>query len=259
VLIADDCVSVCNAVESILRQNFVSIKLVAKTDSVNDTIDALYKYMPDIAILDIHLYGGTAIEIVKRTCDLDYKIIFMSAYQEYALEDIRMASIDFVYKPIDVGELIVTVDQVISNLVEDGYCKKIQTFFNNTISKQEDKNIVLKSSEDITSVKISDIVCGESLFGKSRFYFVARKTIEIASPLRRYESILQSYLFYRCHTKYVINLSQVQRIDISAQHVIMSNGMAIPSDSRRFNGLIKKMQQVAAKDLSIITAYRLGN
>ncbi len=257
VLIADDNYSVCNAIETILNQNFVSINIVAKTDSVQDTIDSLYRIKPDIAILDIHLYGGTAIEVVKRTRDLDYKVIFMSAYQEYALEDIRIASIDFIYKPLDISELIVTVDQVIAGLVEEGYNKKIQTFFNNADITAEDKHIVLKLYNKITSVPISDIVCGESFYGKSRFYFVTRKTIEIASPLRRYEAMLQSYNFYRCHTQHVINLNQVRKMDMAAQVVFMSNGMAIPADSRRFDGLMQKLQKMAAKDLSVTTSYRM--
>ncbi|GAF04779.1 LytR/AlgR family response regulator transcription factor [Saccharicrinis fermentans] len=258
VLIADDDYRVCDAIEKILTQNFSAIEIVASSDSVDNTVDSLYRVHPQIAILDIHLIGGTAMEVIKRTPDLDYKVIFMSAYQEYALEDIRFASIDFIYKPLDINELIVTVDQVIVELIEQGYEKKIQTLFNNSSNPGSHKQIILKSSDSITSVSISDIICGESLYGKSRFHFAKNKPLETNKPLRRYESMLQSYQFYRCHTQFMINLNHVHKIDYLSQTVLMSNGMSIPADTRRFDGLKQKLQDIIAKDLSLATSYRIS-
>ena len=257
VLIADDDSRVCGVVEKILNQNFVSVEVVARTDSVRNTIEALYLTKPHIAILDIHLYGGTAMEVVKETCDLDYKVIFMSAYQEYALEDIRFASIDFIYKPLDVNELIVTVDQVISGMVEEGYVQKIRTLFSNAEFEAENKQLVLNADSGIIPVAIHDIVCGESLFGRSRFYFRARKTIETSRPLRRYEAMLGRYMFCRCHMQFMINLCHVDRIDYETQVVLMNNGMTVPIDARRFAGLRRQMNKVMARDLSFTASYRL--
>ncbi|WP_075591031.1 LytR/AlgR family response regulator transcription factor [Labilibacter marinus] len=257
VLIADDDSKVCNALETILKQNFVSIEVVAKTDSVDQTIDSLNELKPQIAILDIHLLGGTAIEVIKQTSHLDYKVVFMSAYQEYALEDIRFAQIPFIYKPFDINELIVTIDQAIADLMDVGYETKIQTFFKNSEIDNKDKQIVLNTDSGITSVLIHDIVCGESMFGRSRFYFIAQKSVETARPLRRYESMLQSYLFYRCHTQFVINLNHVVKFEYEAKVVLMSNGMAIPVDARRFDGLKRRLSQVVAEDLSATPCYKM--
>ncbi|WP_430933542.1 LytR/AlgR family response regulator transcription factor [Saccharicrinis sp. 156] len=258
VLIADDDFRVRDAIERILAQNFTSIDIVALSDTVNNTVDSLYRVKPHIAILNIHLIGGTALDVIKKSSDLDYKVIFMSTYQEYALEDIRFASIDFIYKPLDISEFIVTVDQVISSLVEEGYHKKIQTLFTNTKIGHHQKQIILKSSDRITSVSISDIICGESLYGKSKFHFASQKAIETSKPLRRYEAMLQSYMFYRCHMQFMVNLNHVRKVDFASQTVLMSNGMAIPADTRRIDGLKQKLQRLVAKDLSLTTSYRMA-
>lgn len=257
VLIADDDSKICNAIERILTQNFLSIEVVAITDSVDKTIERLNELKPHIAILDIHLLGGTAIEVIQQTCNLEYKIVFMSTYQEYALEDIRFAQIDFIYKPIDINELLTTIDLAISALVEDGYDTKIKTLFNNTNIDTKDKQIVLNTDKGVTSVLIHDIVCGESMFGRSRFYFVAQKSIETGRPLRRYESMLQSYLFYRCHTQFVINLNHIIKFEYEAKVLLMSNGMAIPVDNRRFEGLKRRLSQVVAEDLALTPCYKV--
>lgn len=253
VLLADDDDSIIKVIEHILNQNFDSIEVVAHTNSVESTIEALYEKRPHVAILDIHLIGGTAIEVVKNTSDLDYKVIFMSAYQEYALDDIRFSSIDFIYKPLDISEFLMVVEQVISSLVEDGYKEKIQTFFKNTDKKRESKQIVFKTRSNIMSVAIGDIICGESIYGGSRFYFHSQKEIEISQPLRRYESMLQAYRFYRCHSHYIINMKQIQKIDFSSQNVIMSNGQVVPVELRKLE-VLKSLLKNVERDISVFSS-----
>jgi len=159
----------------------------------------------------------------------------MSAYQEFALDDIRFASIDFVYKPLDISELLVVVDQVISSLVEEGYKKKMNTFFKNTNKARGGKDIVFKTRSGIVSVPIGDIICGKSDYGASRFYFFNRASIVINQPLRRYESMLQAYSFYRCEPHYIINLNQIDKLDYESRSVLMNNAQLIPVDYKRLD------------------------
>ncbi len=233
ILLADDDHNIRNTIEKILIQNFVSMKIIAKTDSVENTITALNKYKPDVAILDIHLIGGTSIEVLKKTAHLNYKVIFMSAYQEYALDDIRFASIDFIYKPLDISELLITVDNVITTLLEEGYKKKMQTLFSNTNNLSKNKYIIFKTKSQIISVHISDIIYGESHYSLSNFELNSGQQINIKEPLRRYESMLQSYNFFRCHPLYIVNIDHIINIDYSAGKLILTNNLTIPFEERR--------------------------
>ncbi len=237
VLLADDDHRIRSAIQTILVQNFNSIQIVAKTDSVQNTIEALNIYKPDIAILDIHLNNGTAIEILKKTSHLGYKVIFMSAYQEYALDDIRFASIDFIYKPLDISELLITVDNVITEFVEEGYKKKMQTFFNNTDYRNEEKQIIFKTKTQILSIPISTIIYGESHYSLSYFVLKTGKQIEIKEPLRRYESMLQSYNFFRCHPIFIVNINHIQAIDYSTNLLTLTNYLTIPFEKKRMGTL----------------------
>ena len=237
VLLADDDHRIRNAIQTILVQNFISIQIVAKTDSLQNTIEALNTYKPDIAILDIHLINGTAIEVLKKTSHLNYKVIFMSAYQEYALDDIRFASIDFIYKPLDISELLITVDNVITELVEEGYKKKMQTFFNNTDYRNEEKQIIFKTKSQILSIPISTIIYGESHYSLSYFALETGKQIEIKEPLRRYESMLQSYNFFRCHPLYIVNINHILAVDYSTNILTLTNHLTIPFEKKRMGTL----------------------
>ncbi len=244
ILIADDDYRICEAIEKILYENFITVEVVAQTNSVENTIAALNEVKPHIAILDIHLIGGTAIEVFRQTSHLNYKVIFMSAYQEYILDNIRFASIDFIYKPLDINDLIVAVDQVISSLVEEGYRKKIEAFFNNTDTEEKAKEIVFKTNNSLLKARIDDIICGESIYGGSRFHFNSIKPIETSKPLRRYEAMLQSYLFYRCHSHYVINLNHINHLDFMSQTILLSNGMSIQLEKRKMEGLTKRLEKL---------------
>ncbi|MCW3806750.1 LytR/AlgR family response regulator transcription factor [Plebeiibacterium marinum] len=233
ILIADVDIRIRTAIEKILVENFGNIKIIAQTDTVEDTIKALYFHKPQIALLDIHLFGGTAIEVVRQTFDLDYKVIFMSAYQEYALDDIRFASIDFIYKPLDISELLIVVDNVITSLVEEGYKKKMQAFFENTSNPNNPKHIVFKTKSQIFSVAISNIVFGESNYSKSDFTLKTGKLINTKEPLRRYESMLQHYGFIRCHPRYIVNINHIKDVNYNTLCLMLTNNNKIPFEEKR--------------------------
>ncbi len=235
VLLADDDCKIRAAIEKILMQNFNQIEIIAKTSSVQGTVDALCKFKPEIAILDIHLLGGTAIEVVKHTTELNYKVIFMSAYQEFSLDDIKLSSIDFIYKPIDISELLLTFDNVILSLKDDDYKRKMQTFFKNTV--EAEKQIVFRTSKKILSVAIKDIIYGESNYSVSHFYTTNNEIIEINQPLRHYESMLHDYHFVRCHPHLLVNLKHIKRIDYETGILLLSNKERIPFEMRRLQNI----------------------
>ncbi len=240
ILLADDDCRIRNAIEKILVQNFSNINIVAKTESVEQTILAIKKHKPQIAILDIHLIGGTSIDVVKQTKDFNYKVIFMSAYQEYALDDIRFASIDFIYKPLDISELLITVDNVISTLIEEGYKTKMQTFFNNSSCFSNQKQIIFKTQTEIISIPICDIIYGESNYSKSIFYLTSGELIKIKEPLRRYESMLYSYDFVRCHPLFIVNTNHIHHIDYDSMRLLLTNKLTIPCEARKVDHILEQ-------------------
>jgi len=252
ILIADEDCRMLNSIECILNQNFVSVEVVAKTRCVESTISAIVELCPSVVILAIHLKGGTALEVVRNTNDQDFKVIFMSTYQEYALDDIRFSSIDFFYKPLDISEFLMVVDLVISNLIEVGYKEKLQIFLRNTDKEKESKQIVFKTRSKIISVVIGDIIYGRSIYGGSCFYFDSQQEVEISQPLREYESMLHEYMFYRCHSHYIINLRQIQTIDFSSQNVIMNNGQLVPIELRKIEILESLLREV---ETSVSVSY----
>ncbi len=248
ILLADDDLRIRSAIEKILYQNFSNINIVATTDSVDQTILAIKENKPQIAILDIHLNGGTALQVLKQTRDYDYKVIFMSAYQEYALDDIRFASIDFIYKPLDISELLITVDNVISTLIEEGYKKKMQTFFNNSTSLSSQKQIIFKTKTKIISVPICNIIYGESNYSQSNFYLSSEDQIKIKEPLRRYESMLDTYNFVRCHPLYIVNIKHIKQIDYNAMELLLTNNHTIPVEPRKIDYIIEQQSYQELKE-----------
>ncbi len=253
ILLADDDCRIRNAIKKILILNFSNINIIAQTVSVAETILAIKKYKPQIAILDIHLKGGTSIEVLKQTKNYNYKVIFMSAYQEYALDDIRFASIDFIYKPLDISELLITVDNVISTLIEEDYKTKMQTFFNNSKSFNSQKQIIFKTKTKIFSVPISNIIYGESNFSQSNFFLTSGEQIKIKEPLRRYESMLYSYNFVRCHPIYIVNTNHIQHIDCESMRLLLTNKLSIPVENRKINQISK---QFSNKNHDEIISYK---
>jgi len=252
VLIADDDFRVRKVVENILHQHFPRLKVIAQTDDVESTISAINSLKPEIAILDLHLFGGTAFDVVKNLVWKNFQLILISAYQDCFLNNIRLAGIDFVYKPLDVGELIVSVDKLVSGskINKEEYYKKIVALDNNFNEHTEDKEIVFQVDTELLHVPVSELVCGKSNMSSSKFFFQKHKTINIHQPLRRFEPMLADEGFFRCHSLYIVNYNKIQNINYEIMHLEMSNGMLIPFEMRRLEkytspkSVVKKLSRV---------------
>lgn len=146
IIVEDDSYN-SRAVEAIINNHFQEITIVAKATNVSDGLAAIEALHPDLLILDIHLTDGTSFDILRQSIYKNYKVVFMSAYHEYALEALKFSAIDFVFKPFDVNELVVAIDKAIDELQDESYPLKIKTLFENIDYQHKNKKVVLQGKK----------------------------------------------------------------------------------------------------------------
>ena len=141
-----------------------------------------------------------------RAINRDFKIIFITAHEEYALEAIKYRAIDYVLKPIRVNEIVnaitkamKTVGHRYSSMVFEAY----QTKDNNYLKQ---KKIILKTMNSIYSVNVNDIIRLESDGNYSKFFLNNGQKILVSNILKEYEELLHEYGFFRTHQSHLINL-----------------------------------------------------
>ncbi len=244
-LIVEDDLYNQAAVVQIVENHFQEIRIVDKVISVADGLKAIEKHQPDLLILDIHLVDGTSFDIIRQCEYKDFKIVFMSAYQEYALEALQYSAVEFVFKPFDVNELVVAIDKAIDEIQDDNYPLKLNALFNNIDYQSKSKKVVIQGRNKIKVCDVNEIIWAKAIVGGANFYFEDGSYFFACKPLRRYEAILSSHTFFRCHPHYLINLLRIKEINLELKRIRLSNDDEVVYEDRRYPQLINALKQPA--------------
>lgn len=213
-----------------------NVEVIAQAEDVASGIDAIKNNKPDLVFLDIRMPDGTGFDLVRQIKPVDFKIIFITAYEEYAIKAFKFSAIDYLLKPIDPEELIQAVEKMSNAVTAENMNSKINDFFtylDHVGKNTNDKKIILKTFENIYVVDINNIVSIESDMNYSRFYLIDGEKIIVSRSIKEYEEMLQGYNFYRIHQSYIVNLNYIKVYNREENHCIMSDGSKIPVSYRK--------------------------
>ena len=108
-IIVDDELGARESLSKMVEKNCKNIEIVAKADSMISAYDAISKFQPDLVFLDIEMPNGNAFDLLEKFKEIDFDIIFTTAYDHYAIKAIKFSVIDYILKPVDSEELIQAV------------------------------------------------------------------------------------------------------------------------------------------------------
>ncbi len=191
----------------------------------------LKEYQPDVIFLDIHLPGMTGFDFLESLQQIP-KIIFTTAYDQYAIKSFDYNAVDYILKPIKKQRLEKAIEKL--NLHEAPVKSERLDFPN--------QQVFIRDGEKCWFVKINDIRLFESIGNYSRVYFDDNKPM-IQRSLNYLESVLDSSIFFRINRKQIINLNFIEKLDTwfrGKLKVTMHTGEELEVSRRRSNK-IKEM------------------
>ena len=239
VLIAEDDPFTARIVEQMLKSNFPEYIVTGKTKSVKDSLTNIKLNSPNLVILDIQLEDGTAFELLQQVELFDFKIIFMSANHSWVEKSMQFAAVNFLFKPFDENDFVVALEKTMETYKDDSYKQCLDVMLSNIKSNPNDWKLVLSKDNEPIAVSIKDIVYGESVSGGSNFKIDNNEVHKISKPLRRYETLLSPYAFFRCHPRYVVNIRKIAKIDSDSLEIELFTGEKIPYEKWRQDNLMK--------------------
>lgn len=244
-IIIDDEAPVRELISNII-ENFCDIaEVIATAESVTAGIQAIKTYSPDLVILDVKLLDGTAFDILDKFNEIKFAIIFITAYENFAVKAFKFSAIDYILKPIHIDELINAIKKASEQLEYKSLSLKLQNFFDNQNSKSEDKKVVLKTLESIYIVKIADIIRCEADHNYTTFYFANNKKLIVSKTLKEYDEMLTGMGFFRTHQSHLININFLSSFEKSeGGYLVMSDGSKVPVSKRKREELLELFNQM---------------
>ncbi|ADB42539.1 LytR/AlgR family response regulator transcription factor [Spirosoma linguale] len=167
----------------------------------------LYTHQPDLLFLDIQMPGQNGFDLLRKLPEHDFEVIFVTAYDQYAIQAMRFAAVDYLLKPVDIGELQAAVDRAIKQRrlkVQNQQLENLLTLLK-TGAANEAQRITLATAKETRFVKTSEIVRCQSSNNYTTFYLTDGETLLVCRPIYEYDELLKSHGFMRCHQSHLVN------------------------------------------------------
>lgn len=234
-VIIDDELAGINSLKLMIGKLTNEIKVVATASEPEKGIDLINDYKPEIVFLDISMPGMNGFELLRRVGHKNFKLIFTTAHEEYAVEAIRNKAVDYLLKPLDADELKACIDNLLSESNEIKETLKFPGL------------IELSVKDGIIFIRPHDIVRLEAAGSYTRFHLVNSVKHLASRTLKEYEQLLDPNLFYRCHNSHIVNLTKVVKLlSREGLFVQMSDGSLAEVARRNKDAFIERLKNMPA-------------
>jgi two-component system LytT family response regulator len=242
-LIVDDEAKARRILEELLKEYCPDIQVVSTADDVPSAVKAIQKFQPDLVFLDIEMPQYTGFQLFDFIADLNFEVIFTTAYREYALQAFEVSAIDYLLKPIQIERLIGAVEKVRKQRLQQ-INERIQTLKSN-LEQDFIQKIALPVAEGLLFVELADIIYLAAEGAYTQIYLTSGKKILVSKNIKSFEESLVHPHFFRVHRSYIINLNRVkQYLRQEGGIIIMDNGAEVDVSKERKEDFLKAYQML---------------
>lgn len=245
VILIDDEEHVRENLRTILKNNFHNVDIVGEGNSVDSSIQIIAEKSPDIVFLDVDLSDGSGFTVLDNMSEINFQIIFVTAFNEYAIKAFQYNAIDYLLKPIDLDLLKIAISKAKKRIGKELITKEeVKELIDNMSRPEIDKRIILKDKDYNYYVRIADIIRCEADDNYTTIYCVDQNKIVVSHPLKKYASLLPESLFFRVHQSNLINLNFIKKVlKEDSGIVVMQDGSKIPIARRRKEAFFEIMDK----------------
>ncbi|KAF0199270.1 MAG: two-component system LytT family response regulator [Bacteroidetes bacterium] len=243
-IIIDDESRSRETLREMLRLYCKGIEVVAEAESIKSGIEAISRHNPDLLLLDIKMPDGTGFDLLRSIMPISFRIIFVTAYEEYAIKAFRYNALDYLTKPIDPAELQSAIDKATATIENENINERLKKLLLDYMKPQpaENRRLVLKTSETIHIVDIDKIIRCESARNYTVFYMENKEKILISKSIKEFSDTLESHDFYRVHHSHLINLKYLVKFKRDELMCVLSDNTEIPVATRKRDELLKALR-----------------
>ena len=214
-----------------------NIEIIGECESVQESVIVTKTCKPELVFLDINLSDGTAFDFLEKIGLIDFKIIFITAYEEYALKALKIGAVDYLLKPVDVNELKIALNKVAKLTLADqkNQIAKAKQVFNN-----EGNHLILSFQDSYQVIDLDELIYCESDKGYTTFYCIDGHKHLVSKTIKFFENRLLEANFQRPHQSFMINMNFVDKYDKSGT-IFLKNGTKIPVSSRKRDSFLSSL------------------
>lgn len=230
--------------QEMIQENLKHIEIITSCSDLASGVLAIRKHKPDIVFLDIEMPGHSGLELLDffEESEINFKIIFTTAYNQYAIEAFKMSAIDYILKPISVEELV----QAVKKIDHASQSQNIQNLKHN-FNQDAERKIAIPTLNSTRFVPIQNIVFLKASRAYTEIKLKDGEQLLVSRGLKKFESLLQNQNdFFRCHKSFIVNTRYIEEhVKSDGGYLILEGGQTeIPIASDKVKELYNRMDWV---------------
>jgi len=246
-LLVDDETNNLESLQFLLHNDCEGVKVVGKVCNAGQARDWLAKHTADVIFLDISMPGENGFQFLASLVEYDFKVVFVTAYNEYAIQAIKANALDYILKPVNIDELQTAVEKLkrsVSSPVAAGQNQQLLKHLLQTVNtKIPPKKIALPQLGGISFIEVDDMV---SLQADSNYTIIHMNTMQklvISKTLKEFEELLDQTQFARIHKSYIVNLQYIKEYSTTDGGIVkMTDGSQWSISRRQLDSFLEKMK-----------------
>jgi two-component system, LytTR family, response regulator len=239
-ILVDDELNSLQNLQFKIQEYCPAVKVVAQTQNPEEAIGLIQVHKPDVLFLDIEMPRMSGFKMLEQIPEVEFEVIFITAYNHYAINAIRISAFDYLVKPVAIGELQQTVERL-GNYSMKKIRERVDTLKKNLANpKSQEDQIAIPTNDGLEFVQIKQIVRIESSSNYSRLIMQNNQQLLVTRQLKDFEELLLDYRFYRIHHSHLINLNYITKyVRGDGGQVTMRNGDVIDVSRRKKEVFLK--------------------
>ena len=242
-IIIDDETSSRNSLKQKLTHHCPEIEIIGECENAESGIKMLTNKKPDMVFLDVEMPRMNGFTMLQQLPHKNFEVIFITAYDHYAIKAIKFSALDYLVKPIAIEDLKAAIEKAAQKRKQSQRNERLELLLENLITdKKELQRIAIPSMEGLQFVETGHIIYLEANSNYTCFHLTNGNKVTVAKTLKDFEELLPATIFMRIHHSYIINKNLVKKyIKGEGGQVVMSNDTLLDVARRKKEEFMRVM------------------
>lgn len=241
-IIVEDEARNADVLKSLLGRYCPNVDIHSVATTVKQAIDTIYEVDPDLVFLDIELPDASGFKVIEHFPQKKFNVIFVTAFEHYAVKAIKASALDYLLKPVDIDDLVAAVNKAEKEINNPDVAKRKEAFLYNARQDSAVKQkIALPTIDGLLFVNQEDIIQCQAEGNYTYFYLTNKDKIMVSKSLNYFEDVLDEELFCRTHQSHLVNLGHIKKyIKGRGGYILMSDDSKVEVSVRMKNDFLDR-------------------
>lgn len=208
-IIIDDEQHCIDRLEALLKPYSNTITIIGSYLTVDTGVQGIESLSPDVVFLDVQIHEQTGFDVLKTVQQLNFEVIFTTAFEMYAVQAFKFSAIDYLLKPIDADDFRLAIDKLSQKIEAKDFSKKVKVLLDNISKNDVQKKITIPTLDGLEFLEVANIIRCEADINYTIIHTKDGRKIMVAKTLKSFEALLSDCNFFRVHNSHLINLNHL--------------------------------------------------